>query len=79
MFFNAAQASGAIGAVVPEKSAHSAGPGQQHNLNPQQFPGKGKAPGEATGAEAGAGEAAGAAGAAEGGASVAELLPLLAL
>ena len=76
MFFDAGQASGAFGAVVPEKSAHSTGPGQEHNLNSQQFPGKGS-PAEG-GAEAAGGEAAGA-GAAEGGASMAEPLPLLAL
>lgn len=75
MFFNADQTKSAVGAVVPEKSAHSQGPGQQDKLNPQQFPGKG-APAE--GAEA-AGGAEAAAGGAEAGASVAELLPLLAL
>lgn len=77
MFFNAEQTSGAVGAVIPEKSAHSTGPGQESKLNSQQFPGKG-APAEA-GAEAGAGEAAAGAGAAEGAAGVSELLPLLAL
>lgn len=76
MFFNAEQTSGAIGAVTPEKSAHSTGPGQEHNLNPEQFPGKGK---PIEGAEgAGAAEGAAGAGAAEAGAgaSLAELAPL---
>ncbi len=79
MFFNGDQTSGAIGAVVPEKSAHSTGPGQEHNLSPKQFPGKG-APAEGAGAEAGAAEGAAAAGGAEAGAAgLAELAPLLLL
>ena len=76
MFFNADQTKGAISSVVPEKSAHSQGPGQQDKLSPDQFPGKGTpAPEAAEGAEAaGAGAEA-----AAGGASLAELAPLLAL
>lgn len=82
MYFDADKTMGAIGAVIPEKSAHSTGPGQQHNLNSQQFPGKGAGPAEGAGDAAGAeGAAAGGAeaGAAAGGASAAELAPLLLL
>lgn len=76
MFFNADQTKGAVGAVVPEKTAHSTGPGQQHNLSPKQFPGQGgdAAPEAAEGA---ATEGAAAGGAEAGAASLTELAPLL--
>lgn len=74
MFFNADQTAGAIGSVVPEKSAHSTGPGQESKLNPQQFPGKG-APAEA-GAEGAEGAAAAGGAEAAGGASLAPLIAL---
>ena len=72
MFFDAKQTQGAIGAVVPEQSAHTPGQGQGHNLNKQQFPGQG-APEDAAGADAAAGAGEAAAGA---GAELAELAPL---
>jgi hypothetical protein len=86
MFFDAAQAEGAL-AKVAKPQGPSGGPSQ--HLSPQQF-GKPAGPGAdaeaaegaAEGAEAGAGAAEGAAaagGAAEGAAGLAELAPLLLL
>lgn len=80
MFFNAEQATGALGSTLPDKTQP---PEQNRNLSQKQF---GKPPGpegEAGAAEAGAataGEGAAAAGGAEAGAAgLAELAPLLLL
>jgi hypothetical protein len=75
MFFNSEQTSGAVGAVVPEKSGNSVGPGASKHLSPEQF---GKPPTTGS-AEGGAAEGAAGAEGAGAAAEVAEVAPLLLL